>query len=145
MGSRQRLWPVHVILAVGAAAMVAPFLWQLITSLQTTGETTSVPPHFLPKDPTLANFLVHPHSRSSTCSPARVLLPVQVLASAQLQGNVFVLQALAGPPASLAPQASSAPHAKPALPAVGPATMVSPVLVDVLSLPSITHRQAVIA
>lgn len=46
--SRQRLWPVHVILAVGAAAMVAPFLWQLITSLQTTGETTSVPPHFLP-------------------------------------------------------------------------------------------------
>ena len=37
-----------MILAVGAAAMVAPFLWQLVTSLQTTGETTSVPPHFLP-------------------------------------------------------------------------------------------------
>lgn len=51
MGStliRQRLWPVHVILAVGAAAMVTPFLWQLITSLQSTGESTSVPPHFLP-------------------------------------------------------------------------------------------------
>jgi multiple sugar transport system permease protein len=48
MGDRQRLWQVHVILAVGAAAMVAPFVWQLITSLQTTNEATSVPPHFLP-------------------------------------------------------------------------------------------------
>ena len=46
--SRQRLWPVHVILAVGAAATVAPFLWQLITSLQTNNEATSIPPHFVP-------------------------------------------------------------------------------------------------
>src|SRR5579859_5239435 len=44
----QRLWPVHVLLAVGAAAMVAPFLWQLLTSLQTLGEATHVPPTFLP-------------------------------------------------------------------------------------------------
>ncbi|WP_042384215.1 carbohydrate ABC transporter permease [Streptacidiphilus melanogenes] len=44
----QRLWPVHVVLAVGAAAMVAPFLWQLLTSLQTLGEATHVPPTFLP-------------------------------------------------------------------------------------------------
>ncbi len=46
--SRQRLWPVHVVLAIGAAAMIAPFFWQLLTSLQTSGEATSVPPHFLP-------------------------------------------------------------------------------------------------
>jgi multiple sugar transport system permease protein len=46
--SRQRLWPVHLVLAVGAAAMVAPFFWQLLTSLQTLGQATSVPPTFTP-------------------------------------------------------------------------------------------------
>ncbi|MBF9072064.1 carbohydrate ABC transporter permease [Streptacidiphilus sp. NEAU-YB345] len=44
----QRLWPVHVVLAIGAAAMVAPFFWQLLTSLQTLGQATSVPPDFVP-------------------------------------------------------------------------------------------------
>ncbi|MFE0461246.1 carbohydrate ABC transporter permease [Kitasatospora sp. NPDC058965] len=44
----QQLWPVHVVLAIGAAAMVAPFFWQLLTSLQTFGEATSVPPTFRP-------------------------------------------------------------------------------------------------
>ncbi|GAA4837103.1 carbohydrate ABC transporter permease [Kitasatospora terrestris] len=48
MSRQQRLWPVHVVLAVGAAAMVAPFFWQLLTSLQTFGEATSVPPTFVP-------------------------------------------------------------------------------------------------
>lgn len=46
--SRQRLWPVHVVLAIGAAAMVAPFFWQLLTSLQTFGQAMHVPPTFTP-------------------------------------------------------------------------------------------------
>ncbi|MEV6013190.1 carbohydrate ABC transporter permease [Streptomyces sp. NPDC051976] len=46
--SRQRLWPVHVVLAIGAAAMIAPFFWQLLTSVQSFGEATSVPPTFVP-------------------------------------------------------------------------------------------------
>lgn len=43
-----RLWPVHVVLAISAAAVVAPFFWQLLTSLQSFGAATSVPPTFRP-------------------------------------------------------------------------------------------------
>jgi multiple sugar transport system permease protein len=43
-----RSWPVHLVLTVGAAAMVAPFAWELLTSLQTFGESTRVPPAFWP-------------------------------------------------------------------------------------------------
>ncbi|WP_214326426.1 carbohydrate ABC transporter permease [Nonomuraea sediminis] len=43
-----RLWPVHVVLAVGAAAMVLPFFWEVLTSLKTFTEATRVPPVWIP-------------------------------------------------------------------------------------------------
>lgn len=43
-----RLWPVHVILAVGAAAMVLPFFWEILTSLKTFTESTRIPPVLIP-------------------------------------------------------------------------------------------------
>ena len=38
----------HVVLMVGAAVMVFPFFWQLLTSFKTLRESTTVPPSFLP-------------------------------------------------------------------------------------------------
>ncbi|POX55131.1 sugar ABC transporter permease [Streptomyces sp. Ru71] len=43
-----RLWPVHLVLGVGAAAMVAPFFWQILTSLKTYSESVKVPPTLVP-------------------------------------------------------------------------------------------------
>ncbi len=43
-----RLWPVHLVLAVGAAAMVAPFFWEFLTSVKSFAESNRVPPTFVP-------------------------------------------------------------------------------------------------
>jgi multiple sugar transport system permease protein len=40
---------VHTILIASALAMVAPFVWQLITSLKSLSSATSVPPSLLPE------------------------------------------------------------------------------------------------
>src|SRR4051794_11021186 len=57
--SGRRLVPrhpiAHLVLAVGAIFMVGPFLWQLSTSLQTFGESVSVPPTFVPHSPQWSN------------------------------------------------------------------------------------------
>jgi multiple sugar transport system permease protein len=45
----------HLLLCLGAVFMVAPFLWQLTTSLQTFAESVSVPPTFLPESPQWSN------------------------------------------------------------------------------------------
>jgi multiple sugar transport system permease protein len=45
----------HLVLCIGAVFMVGPFLWQLSTSLQTFGESVSVPPTFLPHSPQWSN------------------------------------------------------------------------------------------
>jgi multiple sugar transport system permease protein len=39
---------VHVALSIGAFAMVTPFLWQVLTSLKTRGESVRTPPTFVP-------------------------------------------------------------------------------------------------
>ncbi|WP_214409739.1 carbohydrate ABC transporter permease [Sphaerisporangium fuscum] len=44
----RRLWPVHVVLAVGAAAMVMPFFWEALTSVKTFTESTRIPPVWIP-------------------------------------------------------------------------------------------------
>ncbi|WP_328324897.1 carbohydrate ABC transporter permease [Kribbella sp. NBC_00382] len=41
--------PVHTILIASALAMVAPFIWQIITSLKSLSSATSVPPSLLPE------------------------------------------------------------------------------------------------
>jgi multiple sugar transport system permease protein len=57
--NRRRFRPrhpiAHLVLAIGAIFMVGPFLWQLSTSLQTFGESVSVPPTFLPHSPQWSN------------------------------------------------------------------------------------------
>lgn len=47
----------YVVLTALAVVTVFPFLWMLLTSLKgPTDAITSVPPQFLPNDPTLANY-----------------------------------------------------------------------------------------
>lgn len=44
----RRTWPVHVVLVVGAVVMVAPLLWEFLTSVKSFGESVRVPPTILP-------------------------------------------------------------------------------------------------
>ncbi|MET3193546.1 multiple sugar transport system permease protein [Bacillus sp. OAE603] len=41
---------IHIILIVGAVAMVLPFIWMFLTSLKTYAESIHVPPVIIPKD-----------------------------------------------------------------------------------------------
>jgi multiple sugar transport system permease protein len=45
----RRTWPVHVVLVVGAVVMVAPLLWEFLTSVKSFGESVRVPPTILPE------------------------------------------------------------------------------------------------
>jgi len=47
---------IHIILLIGAIAMLFPFLWMLITSLKTLTESTMVPPSFIPKKIMWSNY-----------------------------------------------------------------------------------------
>ena len=49
-------WWVHVVLGLGAALMVFPFVWQLLAALSTTAEVMAVPPSWLPDEPQWGNF-----------------------------------------------------------------------------------------
>jgi multiple sugar transport system permease protein len=40
---------IHLVLIVGAVAMVSPFIWMVFTSVKTLGESTQVPPVFFPE------------------------------------------------------------------------------------------------
>lgn len=46
----------HVVLSVGGFIMVFPFLWQIIMSLSSTAEVTSVPPTFWPSELRFDNY-----------------------------------------------------------------------------------------
>jgi len=46
----------HVVLIVGSLVMMFPFVWQVIASLSTTPELTSIPPRLLPSVPHPENF-----------------------------------------------------------------------------------------
>ncbi len=45
---RSRQWALHLVLSLGAAVMVFPFLWQLLTTFKTIPESRAVPPVLLP-------------------------------------------------------------------------------------------------
>ncbi|MBM7499427.1 multiple sugar transport system permease protein [Brachybacterium muris] len=46
----------HVVLLIGGLLMVFPFLWQIIMSLSTHAEVTSVPPTWIPAEPQWGNY-----------------------------------------------------------------------------------------
>ena len=46
--SRRRHWPIHLILIVGSAIMVFPFVWEFLTAFKTYAGSTLVPPQWIP-------------------------------------------------------------------------------------------------
>ncbi|NDZ80660.1 carbohydrate ABC transporter permease [Streptomyces sp. SID10853] len=55
--SRQgRLWPAHVLLALGAVVTVFPLLWEVLTSFKSFGESVQVPPTILPSHWDWSNY-----------------------------------------------------------------------------------------
>ncbi len=50
------LWAVHLVLIVGAVLMVFPFIWQLLTSFKTLGDSIQVPPSLLPDPWVFTNY-----------------------------------------------------------------------------------------
>lgn len=47
---------LYLILAVGAAIMVLPFVWMLLSSFKTAAEVNTTPPTMLPANPTFENY-----------------------------------------------------------------------------------------
>lgn len=47
---------LHSVLILGLLAMLAPFLWTLLSSFKSEREIREVPPSWLPRQPTLGNF-----------------------------------------------------------------------------------------
>lgn len=61
LAGRHRFAPVgdllrYLVLIVGAASMVVPFLWMLSTALKAPGTVLTIPPQIIPRDPTLESF-----------------------------------------------------------------------------------------
>jgi multiple sugar transport system permease protein len=48
---------LHVFLIIGAIVMVVPFLWMMVTSLETTAQAFSIPPSFIPNPFKWGNYL----------------------------------------------------------------------------------------
>lgn len=46
----------YLVLIIGAATMIVPFLWMLVTALKAPGSVLTVPPELYPKHPTLDSF-----------------------------------------------------------------------------------------
>ncbi|MBU3113304.1 carbohydrate ABC transporter permease [Clostridium lacusfryxellense] len=54
--SNPNLILVHVLLIIGAVAMLLPFIWMFITSLKTLTESTTVPPTLIPSKFMWSNY-----------------------------------------------------------------------------------------
>ncbi|GHO50968.1 carbohydrate ABC transporter permease [Ktedonospora formicarum] len=49
-------WGIYVLLTLGLIAVVAPFLWMLLSSFKSPAELAQFPPTWIPEAPTLANY-----------------------------------------------------------------------------------------
>lgn len=47
---------IYIALTLGAVIMIFPFIWMLLTSLKTAGESVQVPPTIFPKELVINNF-----------------------------------------------------------------------------------------
>lgn len=49
--------PLHLLLIVGGATMIMPFLWMISTAFKPASEIIAYPLYWIPKEPTLDNFI----------------------------------------------------------------------------------------
>lgn len=54
--ARPRWW-LYAVLTVGVIAMIIPFVWMILGSFKTTSEIRQYPTEFLPREPTLDNYI----------------------------------------------------------------------------------------
>ena len=47
---------LHAVLTAGAVITMLPLVWMVSAAFMQPGEANSLPPHFLPRAPTLDNF-----------------------------------------------------------------------------------------
>lgn len=50
-------WWLYAVLTVGVVAMIMPFVWMMLGSFKTDAEIRQYPTDFLPKEPTLDNYV----------------------------------------------------------------------------------------
>lgn len=94
---RRELWwriPLHIILILGAIAMLLPFIWMLSTSFKPATEVIAWPPSFIPAHPTLENygkvFEVMPFARYFFNSMlVTVVCTVTITFTSALAGYIF--------------------------------------------------------
>ena len=96
--SRWRSVGLYALALVAAVYLVAPFSWLVITSFMTEGEARSIPPHFLPHQPTLQNYLtfVQPGGRVLYAQRAVEYTPRAILNSAIVAFSVAILNLVLG-------------------------------------------------
>uniref|UniRef100_UPI003F50CB63 carbohydrate ABC transporter permease n=1 Tax=Microbacterium chionoecetis TaxID=3153754 RepID=UPI003F50CB63 len=56
MEGRTRWW-LYIVLGLGLVAMIMPFIWMILGAFKTDAEIRQYPTDFLPKEPTLDNFV----------------------------------------------------------------------------------------
>ena len=56
-GSSPGEQPAYLLLVLGLSLTLMPFIWMILTSFKTGGETLRAPPTFWPESPTLENYL----------------------------------------------------------------------------------------
>ena len=54
--STKRNTLTHTILIIGAIIMIVPFLWMILTSIKTLGESIQMPPKIIPSQIYLENY-----------------------------------------------------------------------------------------
>ncbi len=85
---------IQVVLLLGAMIMVLPFLWMLVTSVKLPPEILIYPPTFIPRQPTLSNFVTvfqtapFPHYFLNSLIVALVSTS-SVLITSMLAGYIF--------------------------------------------------------
>ena len=47
---------IHIVLVIGSFIMIFPFIWMILTSFKSNGESLLIPPTFLPKEWLVENY-----------------------------------------------------------------------------------------
>ena len=47
---------IHIILIIGSFVMIFPFVWMILTSFKSNGESLLIPPTFLPREWLVENY-----------------------------------------------------------------------------------------
>ncbi|HEV8635869.1 MAG TPA: carbohydrate ABC transporter permease [Chloroflexota bacterium] len=97
-------FPVRAVVTYGGALvaffyLLGPFAWVIISSFMTKGEATSVPPHWIPYEPTLDNYAVYADPRALEAYREDTRLTVGVVVRdvpMAMRNSVIVAFAVAG-------------------------------------------------